>query len=236
MELEDIIEGKTAEPVEPVVEEAVVVEEVAAEEVKAEETPEAKEDPAPVKEQVPLATYLEERTERKALETRISSMEADMRKQPEVKAPDMFADPEGYQKHLAGQMQKVEANTRMDMSQAIAEEKHGTEAVAVAFEALKASGDQSAINAILTARLPYQSLMAWEKQRVAMQEIGDDPTAWRDAEREKMRAEIQDEMTAKQAKIAGATPAPSMAGVTGIGGGPKAIWSGPTPLEKAVGD
>jgi len=237
MELEDILEGKTeeptAEPVAEVVEDAVVVDEV-----KAEEEPEATEEPTkePAKEQVPLATYLEERSERKALESRISEMEAALKAKPEVKAPDMFADPEGYNKHQQEQMNQVAANTRLDMSQAIAEEKHGKEAVATAFEALKASGDKAAINAILAERLPYQALMTWDKRRLAMSEIGDDPVAWKEAERVRMRQELQAEMAAEQAKAAAGNPAPSMANVTGIGGGPKTSWDGPTSLEKAVGE
>lgn len=238
MEIEDIIEGKQ---VEDAVETAPVVEEV-----KAEESPEVAEEPTKepekepeaketAKEHVPLATYLDERSERKALEARISDMEANMRKEPEAKVPDMFADPEGYNKHLADKMQQVETNTRMDISQAMAEEKHGQEAVAEAFEALKASKDQSAINSILAARLPYQQLMTWNKQRVAMQEIGDDPVAWKESESKRLRDEIEKEVTAKLAKESAGNPAPSMADTTGTGGGPKGIWDGPTSLERALG-
>lgn len=234
-DLEAIIEGETPEPevtVDPVKEEAVVEPEVKPEEVVAEETKEPEKEP----EKIPLAVYLEERSKGKALEARVSEMEASMVPKPEVPAPDMFEDPKGYNEHMQAQIVNAQQTAKMDISQAMAEEKHGVDTVAKAFEALRASGDNAAISAIQSARMPYQDLMKWDTQRQAMSEIGSDPAAWKEAERVKMKAEIVAEMETKQAKDAAGIPAPSMAGVTGIGGGPKTAWTGPTPLDNAVGD
>jgi len=236
-DLEAIIDGETPEPevtAEPVKNDTVVEPESTEEkpEVVAEEAPTPEKEP----ERIPLALHLEERSKRQALEARISEMETTMVPKPETPAPDMFEDPKGYNEHMQAQIVNAQQTAKMDISQAMAEEKHGVEDVAKAFEALKASGDSAAITAIQNARMPYQDLMKWDTQRQAMTEIGNDPAAWKESERAKMKAELVAEMETEQAKAAAATPAPSMANVTGIGGGPKTSWTGPTSLEKAVGD
>lgn len=76
-------------------------------------------------------------------------------------------------------------------------------------------------------------LMKWHAQQKLIAEIGDNPTAWREAETARIRQQIEAEMAVKQAK----TPAPpSMATQTNLGdrGGP--VWAGPTSLDAIFKD
>jgi hypothetical protein len=238
-DLEAIIDGDTPEPevtADPVKDDTAVEPEKAETDEKVEAAPEETKEPEKEPEKIPLAVYLEERSKGKALEARVSEMEASMAQKPEVKAPDMFEDPQGYNEHMDARLSQAVKNAEMNMSEAMAQEKHGTETVAAAFEALKASGDQAAIGAIQNSRMPYQELMKWDKQRQAMIEVGDDPAAWKEAERARMRAEIVAEAETERAKAAAGRPAPSLASVTGIGGGPQTTWTGPASLDKVIGD
>lgn len=155
---------------------------------------------------------------------------------PEARpAPDMFEDPEGYQKHQAMTAQQMQQNLRLDMSEEMARQAHGDDVVDAAFEALKAAGDQATFQSLMAQRSPYNALVDWHKQQKVVLEIGSDPDAWIAAKEAEITARVKAEMVAEQAKAEAAKPAPSMANLTGIGGGPKGNWTGPTPLDEIVG-
>ena len=82
----------------------------------------AKEAEEPV--MVPLKALHETRDEVKALKAQLESL-----RQPQPEVPDMFADPEGYQAHQRSELQNAILNERLNLSEELAVDKHGEEAV-----------------------------------------------------------------------------------------------------------
>lgn len=150
-------------------------------------------------------------------------------------APDMYDDPEGYRAHQEQQYRVREQNLRLDMSEELARQAHGDDVVDAAFEALKATNDPTISASIMQARSPWGEVVKWHKAHKVQSEIGSDPDGWMKRQRAEIRAQVQAEMVAEQAKLRAATSAPSMANVTGTGGGLKSTWTGPTPLDEIIG-
>ena len=154
---------------------------------------------------------------------------------PEPKpAPDFYEDPAAAVQHQVAPLQQAVVGTKLEMSRFMAEREFGKEIVAAAYAYFDANPAKSV--ELLSHPSPFHAAVdEFNKVRVA-EEIGKDPDAWRAAETAKIRAQVEAEMVAKQAQERAAQVAPSMADVTGTGGGPKTTWSGPTPLDRAIGN
>jgi hypothetical protein len=123
---------------------------------------------------------------------------------------------------------------REQVSQMMAVEKHGSEKVEAAYQALaNAIGSdpqvQEAYRRIMAAPHPYGELLAWHEQQQVLSEIGSDPRAYR----EKLRAELLAEL---QSGVPRAThsPGPMPSNFAqGRSAGPRSgvTWSGPQPLS-----
>lgn len=150
--------------------------------------------------------------------------------QPESKpAPSFYDDPEGAMQHQMQPVQNMVINQKLEMSRFSAEREFGKDVVDAAFEYFNQHPEQSA--QLLDHPSPFHAAVdAYNRQKVTS-EIGDDPEAWKAQEREKIRAELQAEQVAEQARAKAAQTAPSMAHETGVGGGAKTTWSGPTSLD-----
>lgn len=186
--------------------------------------PEAAQEPEPAREPetVPVSVVAELRRELRELR---------QAKEEPVKAPDVLDDPAGYAGHIQATVQHMVQNERLNMSEAIARETLGDKVVDDALAAFQASGDPAAAQAIRASAMPYQQMVKWHKQQQVVREIGDDPTAWREREREKIRQEVQADLVAKQVKEAAGKPAPSLANTNGSGGTAAPAWSGPVDLD-----
>jgi hypothetical protein len=153
---------------------------------------------------------------------------------PPVEVPDVFEDQTAYTGHIQNQIQKATAQVRADMSEDMAVSQHGKEVVDAAFEAMKATGDQQLAQQFMAQKMPYHALVNWHKQQQVVQEVGNDPAAWREAQRAEILKELQAEMAVKSAQDMAATAAPSMANVTGTGGSPKTQWAGPPSIDSIL--
>lgn len=154
--------------------------------------------------------------------------------QPAKPAPDMFEDPDGYRRHMQEAVQIGVTNNKLEMSRFMAEKEFGKDTVDAAFEYFNQHPDQT--SEFLKHASPYHAAVEhFNKHRVA-QEIGSDPAAYREKLATEIRKEVEAELVAKQARDAAGKYAPSMANVTGTGGGPKTNWTGPTSLEAAIGE
>lgn len=181
---DDQVEGEAPEQ---------AVAEIAAEEDAPEDQPETVERPAdaateveqPIVEQermVPLAALQEERRARQAMQDELDRFR---RQQGEVQAkpqaiPDPVDDPNGYNAHISHQIAMVEANTRFNMSEVMAREKHGDEVVqaAIAWGMEKAKSNPGFQQEVLAQPNPIDWIVRQQKRDAMLGEIGDDPKAY----------------------------------------------------------
>jgi hypothetical protein len=188
--------------------------------VQAEAEPAKAEEPT-----VPVAVVQELRRELRELKAM---------QNPPKPAPDVFEDPNGYSEYMQHAVKNAATRTKLEMSRFMAERDHGKEAVEAAYAYFDAHPEQSA--ALLNEPSPFHAAVeVFNRQRVA-QEIGSDPEAYRAKLEAEVRAKVESEMVAKQARDNAGKFAPSMANVTGTGGGPKSTWAGPTPIDRILGD
>ena len=135
---------------------------------------------------------LDERRKRQELEKKLKDLEQRLNtpqqpvQQPYV--PTVTEDPDGW-------AQDIEArayNQRLDTSEMIVRGQAGDEVVDAAQQAFLEArqNDPSLQQKFDSQKHPYAWLMSWHKQHQIMSEIGTDPEAWRNAQLEKLRAEL----------------------------------------------
>lgn len=195
--------------------------------------------PEPEPQTVPLAALKEAREENRTLKSRFTGVEAELAslkgviaslQQPQQQPkPDLYQDPEGYAHSIEAKVAARMANAEAEMSERFARQAHGDALVEEAFEAAKALG---AVDQFKGKRDPWGELVKWHKTQKAAAEIGGDPEAWRQRERERIKAELQAELTAQSVKA----PAPSLAGQANLAARPEAAWTGPAPLDDILGN
>jgi hypothetical protein len=223
-DLEQILNGEQPEP-EAVETPEIPEPEQAEAPAEVEQVPEPEKEPEP--QTVPVGVVQELRRE-------LRELKAAQQRQPEAPAPDVFENPDGYREHMQNSIRAAVNGTKLETSRFIAEREFGKEVVDAAFEHFNQHPEQSA--ALLQHPSPFHAAVEhYNKQRVA-QEIGSDPDAYKAKVEAELRKQIEAEMVAKQARDMGGRYAPSMANVTGTGGGPKANWTGPTPLNSVIGE
>jgi hypothetical protein len=167
--------------------------------------------------------------------------------------PDFFENPDAaFQARLQeaisplqqGQSSIVETFSRM-----IASDKHGEETVNKAYQDLQSrvNSNPAAMQAtylrIMQSQHPYGELVKWHKEQSALSTYGDDPEAWRNSERERIRAEILAEAQGGQPNGQQQTPQQQVpqnmpnnfAGSRNNGPRSTPGFSGPKPLSEIMG-
>lgn len=163
--------------------------------------------------------------------------------------PDFFENPDAafearLQKAISpitqSQSQIVENFSRM-----MAAEKFGNETVEQAMGDLTSrvnanpQGMRSTYDRIMSNPHPYGELVRWHKEQAALKTYGDDPEAWRTAERERIRAEILAEQGQNdQQQPAQQRPQSmptSFAAARNSGPRGAVAFSGPKPLSDIMG-
>jgi hypothetical protein len=208
---------------------------------EAEELPQAAEPPARDPRTVALR---EERGRRQALERQLAELQGRLAErqaidQPKPQAtekpakPDMFADPEGWEKATRAEI-LAEANKLIndqrtavvDESMAEAKAKHG-DVFDAAYQALIDGKNDPATFAagrrILASRDPGEALMKWHQQQQVVRDIGNDPLAYR----EKLKQEIMAELNVRPGRARASAerpqnviqPARRMPSLNGTAGG-----------------
>jgi hypothetical protein len=113
---------------------------------------------------------------------------------PEVPIPNPLEDPTGYaQALLYEQTRRLEVdrfNHRLDQSEEKARAKLGDEAVDQLIADFRA-WPQSAKDEIFAEKDAYAALAKRAKVLALQKEMGDDPDAWRESERARLRAELE---------------------------------------------
>ena len=189
------------------------------------EKPEATEEPKPEPQMVPVGVVQGLRQEIRELKAAIPQPE------PEP-APDVFEDPQGYQKHMEQTVNNAVFQATLSMSRAAAVRAHGQEAVDAAAAAIDPQSAE--YQAIINNADPFHALMVHHGRQQIMQEIGDDPAAYKAKVAAEVRAELEAQQAVKEVK---ATPAaPTLAANPNVGARSGPGWAGPTPLSKIFGE
>lgn len=148
-----------------------------------------------------------------------------------AEAPDPFDDPEGFRQHVLGEAKMVAYRTRMETLADIYIGKHG-------------EGSWDELTAWVSTRPdivqqshqhpnPYEWALGQLNREKVASEVGEDPKAWRDAEREKIREEVLAELSGGGAETATTTtrrpliPGPASQQRSAR----SAAWGGPAPLS-----
>lgn len=134
----------------------------------------------------------QERQRREDLERRLQALERQRVEPPKEEAPiDVWANPEAFiDNRLKAVQQQAEGVTER-VSRLLATEKFGAEAVSAAMGELERQmatnpGARFEHQRIMASDHPYGELVAWHKRQATMQEIGDDPAAYR----QRLRGEL----------------------------------------------
>lgn len=128
--VEPIVEAEPAPTPEPEqVAEPIAAEPVAPEVVQPEPVV-VPDEPKPG--HIPIAALMDERDKRKAAEERLKVLEARQAEQP--KTPDPYDDPQGFAAYQESKVQQAVLANKFEMSDVIAKQAHGEEAVNAASE------------------------------------------------------------------------------------------------------
>jgi hypothetical protein len=172
--------------------------------------------------------------------------------QPEI--PDPLEDPAGYRATIEQQFEsrqrQFELRQTLSFSERFARREHGNEA----FEECRAwlSTRPDLADYFVAQEDPWQSAMDYFKRERLAEEIGDDPNAWRERERARIRAELEAEMSGGDGGHASHTPArasmttparsappPPASSARSSSGGQdrdgRGRFAGPTPLNEVLG-
>jgi len=167
----------------PVIEQAEAPQSVEAAPVEV-ETPEPVIEPAPAIEapveredkSVPLATFLDMRDKLKEAERRAAELEAAKPQQPQ-NAPDPYDDPQGYAAYQSQQVQAAVLANKFEMSDVIARQAHGAEAVeaATTWAAERAKSNPAFAAEYMREAHPIDWIVRQHKRDGLLSQIGEDP-------------------------------------------------------------
>lgn len=141
---------------------------------------------------IPPARLREEADARRAAERdrdelkhRLTRLEAQLQPQhQQARPPEFWDNPDEWGRSLVTPIHEQLFQQRQGVSRLLAEEKHGSDTVRAAYNALgQAMQADPAVQTdylrIMRSNHPYGELVAWHKKRQAFDEIGSDPAAYR---------------------------------------------------------
>jgi hypothetical protein len=193
-----------------------------------------------------------------ALEAQLNQFRHNQQFQPRPQAeapqppPDFFENPDAaFQarlKEAISPLQQGQTSIVENFSRMIASDKHGEETVNKAYQDLQSrvNSNPAAMQAtylrIMQSQHPYGELVKWHKEQSALSTYGDDPEAWRNSERERIKAELlaeiqggqQQQAAAPQQQVPQNMPSSFAAARNN---GPRSVpaFSGPKPLTEIMG-
>lgn len=193
------------------------------------------------------AAYKDEKAKRQELEGKVGDaerarQEAERRAremqeqlqaatQPKPEPVDPYEDPEGYQRQQRESLQQSVNQRLLAQSRVFAERIYGKDTVEEAYKWACDHLPAHEANAIAASADPFGECVERKKKADALAEIGSDPKAWAEAERERIRAELLAEQQGGQPKTP-ATPMPSnLAGARSAGARTGPAWSGPPSID-----
>lgn len=136
--------------------------------------------PEPRQEAIPLATALEWRDNAKAFKRKLEALEAERAATPAPEVPSATADPEGFAGYMADLANRTRMNTVFEVSETMATEKHGADAVKSAMDWAmgQAQASPSFAAEYLKQKHPIDWAVKQQKRFGLMDKIGDDEEAY----------------------------------------------------------
>lgn len=209
--------------------------------------------------QVPVAALRDERQKRQGLERELAELRARYAAQPVQQAPQqappappavpltdmLFQDPDGFVRQVQQSQEQALRDTRIALSEAMVRQQfpdYPDAEAALERYALSSPAAREEVARMLNSH-PAPAMIAYQagKHLLAQQEWQPlqrehaTPEAWRQAERERIRAEV----LAEQAQSSSNTPAPrlptSLAGARASQGRSASNYAGPQPLSVILG-
>jgi hypothetical protein len=177
-----------------------------------------------------------------AWENRVAKMlEAQRPKAEPQPAPDIFENPEAFVQRQTQPLYQALQEQREQVSQMMAVEKFGQEAVAAAYAELEKrfGQDPQAAQAdhvrIMRSPHPFGALVQWHQRQQALAEIGDDPAAYKAKVEAEIMAKLQANGGGEQQQVQQEQPARIMpsnfATARNVGARSGPAWAGPAPLN-----
>jgi hypothetical protein len=184
--------------------------------------------------------YKDEKEKRQSYERELEQMRrevqtyrAQMQQQAQPKPIDPMDDPEGFTKAIDQKLQATRFEMNLQWSERMARSQFGDEAWEAANQWLR--DNPQAIEQFKGSDDPCGDAVKAHRRHMAMQEIGDDPQAYR----ERLEAEIRERLEAERQEQAPQTPpAPqpsNFASARNAGKRNGPAWAGPTSLDNALG-
>ncbi len=146
---------------------------------------------------VPLSALLDERDRRKAEADRASMLEEQIARmtqgqQQQTQAPDPLEDPEAFGSYVQQQVQMNAVNTTLNMSEVMARQSYGDEAVNAAQQwgRQRMQADPGFQQRVISSPHPYQTVMSEFQREYALHKLGDSTTgvddflAWKAAQQQ----------------------------------------------------
>ena len=235
-DVDDLLDGKDEEQPEVVETPAPDAPAPAEAQPQGEPTP-VQPEPKPEAPMVPLAALQEVRDQARDLRRELDQFrQAQQKPQEAPKVPDVFEDQQGYTQFIQTTVQQAAFNARLDMSEGSARDQYGDDVVESALAAAQQAGTA---RQFLGEKHPWGAMVKWHQRQQKMAEIGDDPDAWRERERERLRQEIMAEQAGQVASDVNAArmaKAPSLAGTPNLGTRQAPAWAGPSSLKDILGE
>lgn len=131
--------------------------------------------------------------QREAEELRRWKAEREAKDAEAQKKPDFYENPDEYMRQREQAQQHAIWNERLNMSELMATNKHGEEAVNAAADAFKVAAAQNPalVHEFTQQRDPYGFVMKWHQKNSMLTEIGEDPAAYKERLRQELLAELQ---------------------------------------------
>ena len=143
---------------------------------------------------VPISALLDERDKRQAETRKREDLEAQLQRYQQPQQPEQVpTDPNGIIQYALAEMQRLNFNERLNTSQTLAEQTFSKDAVKEAQQAFLAAANQNPfLQQELQGQLhPYEYVVKWHQQQKLMNEIGQDPDAYRRRVREEVLEELR---------------------------------------------
>lgn len=147
---------------------------------------------------IPVTALLDEREKRQAAEREVAELrqwrqqQEQLQRQSQQPPPDWYDDPEKRMQVERAQTAHMLWNERLNMSEMTVRSQVGDELVDAATQAFTVATqtNPALYQEMQSQRHPYDFVVKWHQRQSILTEIGDNPKAWMEAQREQIRAEM----------------------------------------------